>query len=128
MDKQAKRIPGSRSPNDIDITVGRQLRKFRLDAGMTLQDLADQIGTSHQQLQKYETGVNRISAGMLPIIAEAVGVDIIEFYQDVGADEGQEPSGADRLRAECEACLRRSKSENTLRAMLKVLKALSASA
>jgi transcriptional regulator with XRE-family HTH domain len=93
---------------------------------MTLQDLAEQIGTSHQQLQKYETGVNRISAGMLPIVAEAVGVDIIEFFQDGGADEDQESSAADRLRAECEACLRRSKSEDTLRAMLKVLKALSA--
>jgi transcriptional regulator with XRE-family HTH domain len=93
---------------------------------MTLQDLADQIGTSHQQLQKYETGVNRISAGMLPIVAEAVGVDILEFFQDVGTAEGQEASAADRLRAECESCLRRSKSEDTLRAMLKVLKALSA--
>jgi len=126
LEMPAKRAPGSRSPNDIDIAVGRQLRKLRLDAGMTLQDLADQIGTSHQQLQKYETGVNRISAGMLPIVAEAVGADVMEFFQDVGADEAQESSAADRLRAECESCLRRSKSEDTLRAMLKVLKALSA--
>lgn len=121
----AKRAPGSRSPNDIDIAVGRKLRKLRLDAGMTLQELADRIGTSHQQLQKYETGVNRISAGMLPIIAEVIGAEILEFFMDVEGTRGQTSSAADKMRAECEACLRRIKSEDKLKAMLKVLKALS---
>ncbi|MBI1399636.1 helix-turn-helix transcriptional regulator [Hyphomonas sp.] len=121
----AKRTPGSRSPNDIDIAVGRKLRKLRLDAGMTLQDLADQIGTSHQQLQKYETGVNRISAGMLPIVADVIGTEILEFFMDVEGTKGRRSSAADKVRAECEACLRRTKSEDKLKAMLKVLKALS---
>ena len=92
---------------------------------MTLQELADRIGTSHQQLQKYETGVNRISAGMLPIIAEVIGAEILEFFMDVEGTRGQTSSAADKMRAECEACLRRIKSEDKLKAMLKVLKALS---
>ncbi len=124
MKQPAKRTPGSRSPNDIDVAVGIKLRKLRLESGMTLQDLADQIGTSHQQLQKYETGVNRISAGMLPIVAEAIGVELTEFYEDARSLVAEQKSEADKLRAECETWLRRTKSEDTLRAMSKVLKAM----
>jgi transcriptional regulator with XRE-family HTH domain len=124
MKQPAKRTPGSRSPNDIDVAVGIKLRKLRLEANLTLQDLADQIGTSHQQLQKYETGVNRVSVGMLPIIGDALGVDINQFFADAQSSGSEKKSPEDKLRAECEAALRRLKSEDTLRAMLKVIKAM----
>lgn len=119
-----KRTPGSRSPNDIDVAVGIKLRKLRLEAGMTLQDLADCAGLSHQQVQKYETGVNRISAGMLPVLADTLGVEFTEFYEDAERSGSDQRSEADKLRAECETWLRRTKSEDTLRAMSKVLKAM----
>jgi len=124
MNTKTGRVPGSRSPNDIDLHVGKKLRKLRLDAGLTLQDLAEQIGVSHQQLQKYETGANRLSVGMLPGVAEALGVEIMEFFEDSDKASSAKKSKADQLRSECETWLRRTKSEEALRGMLRVLKAL----
>lgn len=126
MKQSDKKSAGSRLPNETDKAVGIKLRKLRLDADTTLQDLASRIGLSHQQLQKYETGVNRISAGMLPVLADALGVEIMEFFEDAMAAGKEKKSTADKLRAQCETWLRRTKSEDSLRAMLRVLKALSA--
>ncbi len=114
----------TRSPNDTDRAVGVKLRKLRTDAGLTLQSLGEQIGVSHQQLQKYETGANRISAGMLPAIADALGVDMMDFFEMAMAPDAHEMSEADQLRRECERLLRRTKSAEDLRAMAKVMKAL----
>ena len=124
MKARTRTVPGSRSPNDIDLLVGRKLRKLRLEAGLTLQDLAQQIGVSHQQLQKYETGSNRISVGMLAVIAEALGAGIMEFFEDGDKPASAKKSKADEIRNECETWLRRTKSEEALRRMLRVLKAL----
>jgi len=126
MNTTTAKVPGSRSPNDIDRHVGQQLRKLRQEAGLTLQDLAEQIGVSHQQLQKYETGANRLSVGMLPGVAEALGVDIMEFFDDADKASSKKKSKIDQLRSECETMLRRTKSEEALRGMLRVLKALAA--
>ncbi len=126
MNANSRKVPGSRSPNDVDRHVGLKLRKLRLDAGLTLQDLAGQIGVSHQQLQKYETGTNRLSVGMLPGIAEVLGVDIMEFFEDSDRLPSAKKSKVDQLRSECEIWLRRTKSEEALRGMLRVLKALAA--
>lgn len=125
MQTKTKKTTGSRSPNDIDRAVGIKLRKLRAESGMTLQQLADKIGVSHQQLQKYETGTNRLSAGMLPAIANALGVEIMEFFSDPHGSEATKMTAAGNLRRECETLLRRTKSEETLRAMMRVLKALS---
>jgi transcriptional regulator with XRE-family HTH domain len=122
------RKPGSRLPNDIDKAVGAKLRKFRMIAGMNLEDLAGLIGMSHQQLQKYETGKNRISAGLLPVIADALGVDLMDFYEDASSlrpDSNDKISG---LRRECQVWLRRAESERTLRSMQRVLKVLATQA
>jgi len=124
MKARVRTVPGSRSPTDIDLFVGRKLRKLRLEAGLTLQDLAQQIGVSHQQLQKYETGSNRLSVGMLPVIAEALGAGIMEFFEDADKPASAKKSKADEIRHECETWLRRTKSEEALRRMLRVLKAL----
>lgn len=113
-----------RSPNEIDIAVGGRMRKLRLEANITLQDLASRVGISHQQLQKYETGMNRISAGMLPIVAEALGVELLELYLDADPRAKATKSKTERLRYECETVLRRVKSEEKLAAMLRVLKAM----
>ena len=49
--------PTSRSPTEIDKLVGTNVRRVRLERGLTLSDLGEQLGISHQQLQKYETGM-----------------------------------------------------------------------
>ena len=51
--------------NDIDELVGRNIRLLRLSRGMTQTELAEAIGATFQQIQKYEKGQNRTSAGRL---------------------------------------------------------------
>lgn len=69
----------------VDQLVGRQIRACRRGRGMTLKALAASIDVSYQQLQKYEHGINRVSAGRLYTIAAALGTDVSEFFQMVPA-------------------------------------------
>lgn len=63
-----------------DIEVGRRVRTFRLQKGLSQEKLADQLGVTFQQVQKYEKGTNRIAAGRLQRIAEIMGIPITEFF------------------------------------------------
>ncbi len=87
MAKQGKKRTTSRAPNEIDLQVGENIRLFRADRNMTLAELGDALGISHQQLQKYETGANRISAGMLKLTADALCVSVLDFYGDAATQE-----------------------------------------
>ncbi len=63
-----------------DAHVGLRIRAHRKSAGMTLQVLADKLGIAYQQLQKYETGVNRVGAGRLMEIAEILDIPISNLF------------------------------------------------
>lgn len=76
-----------RQPNSTDIQVGEAIRTHRLIAGMSQGDLADRLGVSFQQVQKYEKGVNRVGAGRLPQIAAIFGIPISALF-DPDADTG----------------------------------------
>ena len=69
-----------RSPNAADSEVGESIRAHRLIAGMSQTDLANKLGVSFQQVQKYEKGVNRVGAGRLPQIAEIFNVPISALF------------------------------------------------
>ena len=69
---------------DVERHVSSRIRELRTMLGMTRQDVAERIGLSYQQLHKYETGKNRISAGILGRIAEALGVKVGHFYEGLG--------------------------------------------
>jgi transcriptional regulator with XRE-family HTH domain len=71
-----------RSPNAADSEVGESIRAHRLIAGMSQTDLANKLGVSFQQVQKYEKGVNRVGAGRLPQIAEIFNVPISALFND----------------------------------------------
>lgn len=124
MAKAEAKARGSRSPTEIDRIVGGNIRKLRIERGMTLQSLSAAIELSHQQLQKYETGANRLSAGMLPVIANALGVDMLRLFDGAEPSKLDEADKLDDLRHECEIWLRLTKSEETLETMARVLKAL----
>ena len=74
----------------VDAHVGKRIRHRRWMVGMTQQQLADKVGIKFQQIQKYETGMNRVSASRLWDVADALGVSISFFFEGLG--EGQ--SGA----------------------------------
>jgi transcriptional regulator with XRE-family HTH domain len=69
----------------VDVHVGKRVRHRRWMVGMTQQQLASKVGIKFQQIQKYETGMNRISASRLWDIAEALEVDVRFFFE--GIDE-----------------------------------------
>ena len=65
----------------VDVHVGKRIRHRRWVSGTTQQQLADQVGIKFQQIQKYETGMNRVSASRLWDIAAALGVEVSFFFE-----------------------------------------------
>ncbi len=66
--------------DNIDLYVGSRLRHRRKLTGLTQQQLADRIGVRFQQIQKYESGTNRVSASRLYKISEALATPIQYFF------------------------------------------------
>lgn len=82
-------------PNEYDIRIGARLKEFRHKLGFSQEKLAEAIGITFQQIQKYENGVNRIAAGRLCEIAMVLNIPVNSFFEGVGtiglADNGQAP-------------------------------------
>ena len=72
---------------EIDQFVGDKIYSLRLAKGLSRQQLAEVIGVTHQQLQKYEKGINRISVGRLVLIAKALGKNINYFYEGIESND-----------------------------------------
>lgn len=70
-------------PNPVDVHVGRRIRLRRLSLNLTQGEIADMLGLTFQQIQKYEQGKNRIAASRLWDIANIFNVSITFFYQDM---------------------------------------------
>jgi transcriptional regulator with XRE-family HTH domain len=64
----------------LDIEVGRRVRTFRLQKEWSQAKLADQLGLTFQQVQKYEKGTNRIGAGRLQRIANILEIPVADFF------------------------------------------------
>lgn len=69
-------------PHNIDILVGRQLRLRRTILGLSQEAVGNPVGLTFQQIQKYERGVNRISAGRLYQFARILSVPVSYFFED----------------------------------------------
>jgi transcriptional regulator with XRE-family HTH domain len=74
----------------VDQHVGERIRLRRTELGLTQEQLAEALEVSYQQVQKYETGANRISAGRIFELARKLGVDIGFFFEGMGS--GAEPA------------------------------------
>ena len=84
----------------VDVHVGKRIRHRRWMVGMTQQQLAEQVGIKFQQIQKYETGMNRVSASRLWDISEALSVPISFFFEGIEVEplvEGQKTLPGDIL-------------------------------
>lgn len=64
------------SPTDFDIRLGNLIQITRTRFGLSQKDLADKLGITFQQVQKYETAGNRIAASRLKSIADAIDVPL----------------------------------------------------
>ena len=81
---------GTEVGNDIDLHLGKRLRRRRRLLGLTQQQLADSVGVRFQQIQKYECGANRISAARLWALSEALEVPVGYFYDGLSATEARD--------------------------------------
>jgi transcriptional regulator with XRE-family HTH domain len=85
----------------VDVHVGKRIRHRRWTLGTTQQQLADRVGIKFQQIQKYETGANRVSASRLWDIAQALGVPVSFFFEGMdgvaSADAGKGDMPGDLL-------------------------------
>jgi transcriptional regulator with XRE-family HTH domain len=66
----------------VDIRVGQRIRNQRVLAGMSQTDLAQALGVTFQQVQKYEKGVNRVSASRMQMMAAAFRVPVAHFFDN----------------------------------------------
>ncbi|WP_273723536.1 helix-turn-helix transcriptional regulator [Bartonella sp. AU18XJBT] len=77
----------TKNPNFIDILIGKRIRHRRIAIGLSQKALGSHLGVSFQQIQKYEKGFNRVSAGCLLKIAQKLDVPMNFFYADIATKE-----------------------------------------
>ncbi len=87
---------GTGVPDPVDVHVGARIRTRRLLLGMNQDTLASALGLTFQQVQKYESGANRVSASRLSEIAEVLGVTHEYFFSGLPFDEEDEPTPEDQ--------------------------------
>jgi transcriptional regulator with XRE-family HTH domain len=89
--------PGRPRAGEVDVLIGRRVRERRLMLGITVQELAAVLGVPYQQVHKYETGANRLSAGRLYRLGEALGVEVGHFFGEDGAGGDASPTAQRRM-------------------------------
>jgi transcriptional regulator with XRE-family HTH domain len=78
-----------RTPDAVDLAVGANVRTWRIARGLSQGELAKRLGITFQQVQKYETGHNRMSTGRLAQAAAILGVSLSTFFERA---EDREPT------------------------------------
>jgi transcriptional regulator with XRE-family HTH domain len=86
--------------SDIDLHLGRRLRRRRRLLGLTQQQVAEVVGIRFQQVQKYECGANRVSAARLWQLSEALQAPVAYFYD--GLEAGKPKAAANDATDACE--------------------------
>jgi transcriptional regulator with XRE-family HTH domain len=79
--KKAKRKISPRSASAIDRYIGARMREQRLELKMSQERLGQELGVSFQQIQKYESGKNRVSAARLFVICKALNVSLSSMFE-----------------------------------------------
>ncbi|HEV7323292.1 MAG TPA: helix-turn-helix transcriptional regulator [Ensifer sp.] len=74
--------PQTKAPNEMDVHVGSRIRLKRALMGVSQSTLAQGLGVSFQQVQKYEKGLNRIGSSRLQAIADILGVPVSWFFEE----------------------------------------------
>ena len=93
--------------HQVDCHVGKRIRQRRWLVGMTQQQLAEKVGIKFQQIQKYETGANRVSASRLWDIADALDVPVHFFFEGLDKVDEEPARAKGRCRPTCSATRRR---------------------
>lgn len=132
------RAATKRQADPVDRHVGHRIRLRRHELGMTQQQLAESVGITFQQLQKYERATNRISAGRLYSLSFALGVPVSWFFEGAERHSGKpgdlaNAHDADIITAmascpdvlDAARCLLGISNANTRRQLVKIIQAFS---
>lgn len=112
---------------EVDRRVGDRIRRRRILMGLTQDQLGETLGISYQQIQKYETGANRVSAGRLYLIAERLDVAPGWFFDPVKSDatsDDFEEIGSSRLLMEFVRGFARIHDERVKTILVSLVKAM----
>lgn len=77
-----------KTKTDVDAHIGAQLREFRMSKKLSQSKLAEELGVTFQQVQKYENGSNRLTCGKLYIFAQMLGKSPADFFPPQGHTNG----------------------------------------
>ena len=83
---QSNKVKEDSEPNLVDVHVGKRIRLRRNILHVTQQQLAEMLGLTFQQVQKYEKGMNRVGASRLWDISKVLKTPIGFFYEDMDQD------------------------------------------
>jgi transcriptional regulator with XRE-family HTH domain len=72
---------GSKRTDTVDLVVGQNIRMYRMRGKLSQRELGQQVGVAVAQIQKYEVGKNRVSAGRLNEIARVLGVSLPTLFE-----------------------------------------------
>lgn len=113
--------------SEVDRLVGDRIRRRRILMGLTQDQLGEALGISYQQIQKYETGANRVSAGRLYLIAERLDVSPGWFFDPVKSDASSddfEEIGSSRLLMEFVRSFARINDERLKSVLVSLVRAM----
>ena len=88
MGTMARRTIAKHGPHPIDVHVGSRVRLRRTLSGLSQTQLGERLELTYQQIQKYERGVNRISASRLYQLSRILGVPVSFFFDDLDEEAG----------------------------------------
>jgi len=109
---------------NVDKVAGVRIHKLRVAKGLSRQQFAPKIGVTHQQLQKYEKGTNRISFGRICLIAKTLGKPISYFSDDADSEVEAIASQHQRMAMEVSRNFMRIKSPSNQYAVNQMVKIL----
>jgi transcriptional regulator with XRE-family HTH domain len=85
-----------RQVKSFDEHIGEKIRDLRIQRGLNQTELGEPLGVSHQQIQKYESGINRLSAGQLWLLCKFLDVPIASLFDGVSVKMVKPRRGAKR--------------------------------
>lgn len=109
-------------PDKVDVHVGNRLRVRRTLLGISQEKLAGAIGLTFQQVQKYERGLNRISAGRLYQFSKILDIPVAYFYENInqnqapGLSDGEQQGFNSETAAASEDVMSKKETVDLLRA------------
>lgn len=77
-----------KQPNPSDVIIGNNIRRLRIDRGMTQEKLGEILGITFQQIQKYEKGTNRVSGSKLDMLCTALQCSLMDVFAGTAAAGG----------------------------------------